>query len=188
MLRKKLLTLACALVLVMCGGCFLPPVMVPGPKRPTPPPLRQVWQGIHSVRVVATNVSDAHHLDGEALAITVANRINWMAQGTGIKAFASGQPAREQAVLVLKVEKESATASPATSTQTPNAWSFSIGTSASLTDRNGQVLWQEVEPAVLFQNSFPQDSSIDIWTRRGFNGSLPWFLGERLAHQALYQR
>jgi len=188
MLKKKLLTVACALGIVMCGGCFLPPVMLPGPKRPTPPPLRTAWEGIHRVRVVATDVSDAHHLDGGTLAMFVANRINWMAQGKGIKAFASGQTGNEQAVLELKVETESATQSGSPSTPMQNAWSFSVGISATLTDRNGQVLWHDVEPAVLFENSFPQDSSVDIWAQRGFNGSLPWFLGERVAHEALYQR
>jgi len=140
------------------------------------------------VRVIATNVSDSHHLEDETLANRVANRITWMALGTGIKAFASSEPAHEQAVMELKVEKESATLLGPSSFPRENLWSFSVGISASLTDKNGQVLWQDTEPAVLFKDSFPQDSSIDIWEQRGTDGSLPWFLGEWVADRALYQR
>jgi hypothetical protein len=117
----------------------------------------------------------------------VANRINWMARNTGIRAFASGQPGSEQAVLEIKVEKESATTHPTSSTQKLDTWSYSIGISATLTDRSGKVLWQDVEPAVLFRASFFRDPPLDIWNQGGLNESLPAFLGNRVAYRALYQ-
>ncbi|MGA2649837.1 MAG: hypothetical protein ABSF28_04920 [Terracidiphilus sp.] len=188
MLRKKMLTVACALGILACGACFLPPLPEPSPRRSAPPlPVQPRWYHIHSVRVIAADVSDSHYLDSEYLAMNLADRINWMARGYGIRAFASNQPANEDAVLEFKVEKESATPWTAQSTQKVTTWSFSIRTSASLRDRNGQVRWLDEEPAILFRAGFPQDPSIDIWKQGGFNESLPEFLGDRVAHLALYQ-
>jgi hypothetical protein len=187
MLKKKLLTAVCALGILACGACFLPPLPE---RRPTAPPLPVYarWRQIHSVRVVAMDVSDSHHLYGDDLAMKVANRINWTAGANGIRAFASHQPANEDAVMEFKVEKESATPWTVQSTQKQRTWSFSIGVSVSLTDRNGLVRWRDAEPAILFRAGFPPDSSIDIWKQAGFNESLPEFLGDRVAHLALYQR
>ena len=185
MLRKKLLTVACALGILACGACFLPPLPAPRPTAP-PVPIQPRWHDIYGVRVVATDVSDAHHVDGENLAMKVANRINWMARDTGIRAVASSQPGSEQAVLELKILKESATQSTFTSTSTQDRWLFSIEASVSLTDRNGQVLWQDPEPAVTYQTRYPWVTSIDRWNHGGMGQSLPEFLGERVAYRALY--
>ena len=187
MFKKKMLTEACALGILACGACFLPPLPAPRPTAP-PMPVAPRWRHVYGVRVVAADVSDSHHLDGEDLAMKVANRINWMARDTGIRAFASRQAGSEQAVLELRVEKESATQSAASAAQKLDTWSFSIGISAMLTDRSGQVLWQDVEPAVLFQATFFRDPSIEIWNHAGIDDSLPQFLSNRVASRALYQR
>lgn len=186
MFKKKLLTVACALGILACGACFLPPLPAPTPRATAPPaPVLPRWIAIHTVRVVATDVSDKRHLDGDGLAMKVANRINWLTGGTVIRAYASDQPGSEDAVLEVKVEKESETRS-ATSPKRDD-WTFAIGISATMTDRYGQVRWQDAEPAILYYGIFPHDPSLDEWNERGLKESLPDFLGERVAHRVLYE-
>jgi hypothetical protein len=186
MLVKKLLTVACALGILACGACFLPPI--PAPRHPAPPtPVQAGLHGIHRIRVVATNVSDSRHLNADELAMEVANRINWLARDTGITASASSQTGDEEAVLEVKIDKESATPSTVFSTEKVEAWSFSIEVSTTLMDRGGRILWQDVDPADSFLVTFPRDPSGDIWSRPGRDVSVPQFVARRVAYRALYK-
>src|SRR5271168_4638715 len=105
MLVKKLITLACAVGILACGACFLPP-----PRMHTPPPtVPPNLLGINRIRVVASNTSPTQHLDAAQLSLWLANQISGQARNATITGFSAQQAKNEDAVLEVTILNESAT-------------------------------------------------------------------------------
>lgn len=141
MLKKKLLTLACAVGILACGACF----STWGP--PTPPLAPRIKSnGVHSIDVEVTNVSESQHIDSSTLARLVAESVNGYSNDTKVKAHARHEAGTDDTVLKITILDESAARDPSRvlpSDMLP--WSIDVSLSATLTQKDGQVLWQEKE-------------------------------------------
>jgi hypothetical protein len=181
MLGKKLLTLACAAGILAFGACF------GGFDKPSPPPPlapRIDLQGIQSIQVVVKNASQSHHLDPSALAQAVVNRINWLTEGTGIRAHDQTYPA--DAFLDITVLKESATPiSPLFATDV-NQWSILVSTSATLTRVDGLVIWRETRVSNPLSRRFTAGDVENLWAEPDVRDFLPLDLSSGLVHRMFY--
>ena len=176
MVEKKLLTLACAVGILACGACFLPPA----PYRPPPP--RIELQGIQSIRVAAANVSESHHVDPSALAQAVANSVELRARETGVNATAQGSAGPADAVLAITVLNESATPSPSSDKRL----SLLINISATLTRQDGAVIWRETNAPYQFSYNLRSDDSEDVWQSAFLRTWVTNMLGNRLVYRMFY--
>ena len=180
MVEKKLITLACAVRILVCGACFLPPLPE---HQPPPPPLpRLALAGIQSIRVSVTNTSESHHLDPLDLARAVTKSINEQANETGISAY--DQIYAGDAVLAITVLSESATPS----TTGDKKVSFLIDISATLTRQDGAVIWRETDAAYPFSYNLTSDHSEDAWQNAFLRTWLTNMLGTGLVHRMFHER
>jgi hypothetical protein len=176
MVEKKLITLACAIGILACGACFLPPM----PYHPLPPHLE--LQGIQSIRVEAANVSESHHLDPPVLANAVANSIELQARETGVSAYDRRYAGVGAAVLQINVLSESAT----TSLSSDKRLSVVINVSATLTRQDGQVIWRETDAPYRFGYNLRPDDSEDVWQSAFLRTWVTNLLGTELVHRMFY--
>jgi hypothetical protein len=140
MLEKKLVTVACAAGVLGCGACFLPPLPQ---HKPPPPPLRIDFGEIRNIRVEVTNASVTHRIEGARLAEEVADEINAQPRISRVSAHV-GNGVEPDAVLRIVVVSESVKEDdPAMAN--PRSVTFFLKDSASLTNRDGGVVWQETE-------------------------------------------
>ncbi|MGH9598621.1 MAG: hypothetical protein ACRD27_02055 [Terracidiphilus sp.] len=158
--EKKLITLACAIGILLCGACFLPP---PRPKPFPPIPIRIDLQGIRSIRVEATNASGTPHLVPADIEYEVSDYINLATRKTVVSApFRKGGDPGD-ALLKITVLSESAQLE----SQGPPAgfeqWSLGIGISATLTKQDGHVLWRESQPVYWLTHDFLAKESKGGW-------------------------
>ena len=141
MVKKKVRTLACAVGILACGACF----NTWGP--PTPPLAPRIKSnGVHSIDVEVTNVSESQHIDPSTLARLVAESVNAYSEDTKVKAHARSDARSEDTVLKITILDESAVRDPSRvlpSDMLP--WSIDLNLSATLKQKDGQVLWQEKE-------------------------------------------
>jgi hypothetical protein len=162
MLEKKILTVASAIGILACGACFLPPLPE---RKPPPPPLRLNLDGIQSICVVATNSSGTHQLDPVELAQGVAHAINSRAWKDGINAFAGKEDGNADAVLRITILNETVDAKGPASQANPGSMTFSVKDTATLTRRDGLVVWSETESenSILrhVRHASPTDASND---------------------------
>jgi hypothetical protein len=179
MVEKKLLTLACAVGILACGACFLPPL----PEHQPPPP-RIELQGIQSIRVAAANVSELHHIDPSALAKAVANSIELRARETGVNATAQGSAGPADAVLAITVLSESAILSLSSNKRL----SLLINVSATLTRQDGAVIWRETDAAYQFSYSLRSDDSEDVWQSAFLRTWVTNMLSTRIVNRMFYGR
>ena len=140
MLKKKLVTLACAVGILACGACFLPPL----PEHlPAPPPVQLELQGVHRIHVVVENASPAHHLDSDKLASWIAVRAKSLGRSKKVTAF--GGPSAPDQDGELKVTVLSETATPAQNAKKDGSaeWTFQVNVSAELRNTAGVSVWRE---------------------------------------------
>jgi len=141
MLKRKLLTLACAVGILASGACF----NTWGP--PTPPLAPRIKSsGVHSIDVEVANLSQSQHIDPSTLARLVAESVNAYSRDTKVKAHARSNAGTEDTVLTITILDESAAHDPSRvlpSNMLP--WSIDVSLSATLKQKDGQVLWQEKE-------------------------------------------
>ncbi len=141
MLKEKLRTLACALGILECGACF----NTWG--SPTPPLAPRIKSnGVHSIDVEVTNVSGSQHIDSFSLARLVAESVNAYSRDTKVKAHVRSNAGSEDTLLTITILDETAVRD--TSRVLPSdilPWSIDVSLSATLKQKDGQVLWREKE-------------------------------------------
>lgn len=184
MLEKKLVTLVCAVGILACGACFLPPL--PQHRPPPPPPPILDLQGIQSIRVEVTNNSASRHLDPSGLAQAVANAINWRTKDHGVSAHVQKEAGDGDAVLAVTVLSETATPETTAKNSGLTRWSFLVGTSASLTKLNGQRVWHETEVDSRFNRSFAQQDPGLLWNDPSVTPWLSGALSQRVVYRMFY--
>jgi hypothetical protein len=184
MLEKKLVTLACAVGILSCGACFLPPL----PQRPPPPPpLQQLdLQGIQSIRVEVTNDSESHHLDPSELAQAVANSINWRNRETGVNAHVQKEAGDGDAILAVAIVNENATSGQPAAANRDEEWFFQITATAVLTKHDGQVVWSETNGVLQFSRKFTQKDPAELWNDPIVRNWLALAVGNRVTYRMLY--
>ena len=187
MLEKKLVTLGCAVGILACGACFLPPLPQ---HEPLPPPVRLDLKGIQRIRVEVSNNSESHHLDPNALAGWIEIRINTQARGAGVKAFSQKTPASADADAVLQVTVLSETLAPdrPESTDGGEQWNVQVSLSAVLTKNDGQVVWRESNGDYRFLRSDARVDAADFWNGPGLKNWVTVETGWRLVARMLNAR
>jgi hypothetical protein len=184
MLEKKLVTLGCAVGILACGACFLPPLPQ---HEPTPPPVRLDLQGIRKIRVEVSYDSQLHDLDPNALASWIEVRINTDARSAGAKAFSQKHPASADADAVLQVTVLSETATPGRmrSNGVDEDWDFQISISAVLTKKDGRVVWRESDGNYHFSHDFTSLAAAHILSQPELQNWLTLDTGRRLVARML---
>jgi hypothetical protein len=184
MLEKKLVTLGCAVGILACGACFLPPLPE---HQPPPPPVHLDLQGIRRIRLEVSNASESHHLDPEALAGWIEIRINTQARGAGVKAFSEKNPASADADAVLQVTVLSETVAPEQpkATRGDEQWNIQVSLSAVLTKKDGQMVWRESDGDYRFFRSDARGDTADTWNRPGLQNWVGVETGWRLVARML---
>jgi hypothetical protein len=165
MLEKKLVTLAAVAGILLCGGCIFIP-SGSGPASPPPPPpaapaLRPGLEEIRTIAVAVTNTSEWHHIDPPDLASSVVMHIDRFHYPYGISA-ASQDALTADALLSIEVLSESATPPDASSAH-PRWWNFEVKTSATLTRKDGKVLWQEIYDDRELASELKKKDAADPW-------------------------
>lgn len=157
MVRTKLITLACAVGILACGACFLPP-----PPQPPPPPLRIDLRGSRAIRVEVTNTSATRHVDPDDMSRWIVASINAQRREGIPAARAGGEPAEGDAVLRVSILAESLVSRP--TTQGPsNAVQIQLTIDATLTRPDGAIVWQEREHPYRSNGDYILSSSGDSW-------------------------
>lgn len=135
--RKKLFTVACALGILACGACFLPP------PRPAAPPLAPDLRASRRIRVEAANTSPTQHIPPQRFGSTLVGRMNDRLARADIKARTNTEPKTGDAVLHIEILQESVTSKPAPSypKQAGVVFNFSVVFNGTLTAANGAVVW-----------------------------------------------
>jgi hypothetical protein len=157
MVRKKLITLACAAGIVACGACFLPP-----PHEPPPPPPRIDLSGSRAIRVEVTNASAAQHIDPADLSRWIAVSINAQRRAGIPPARADGKAGEGDAVLRVSIVDESLVNAPTTQGSS-NAVQIQLTLDATLTRPGGAIVWQETKHPYRSNGDYILSASGDSW-------------------------
>jgi hypothetical protein len=181
MLVKKLITLACAVGILACGACFLPPPRMHTP----PPPVRPNFLGINRIRIVTSNTSPTQHLDAAQLSIWLASQISAQARGATITGFSAQQPGNEDAVLEVTILSESATPLTGTNPGDKQNWELRLSLTAVLTRNDGQVAWRESDGNYTTSRVLAKEPEPDIWKEPVVQGWLTRGVGNRLVYRML---
>lgn len=185
MLEKKILTVVSAVGILACGACFLPPLPE---RRPPPPPLRLNLDGIQSIRVVATNTSESHHLDPAELEQAVAHAIKEKTWKAGVSAYTEKEVSDADAVLRITILSETVDARGPASQANPGSMTISIKDTATLTRRDGVVVWSETETENSILRHFPQASPTDAWNDSAAISSAIIAVANRIVIRMIYIR
>lgn len=161
MLEKKLLTVACALGILLCGACFLPPAGNPPPRPPLTPPLI-ASRGVHSICVKVENLSATGHIDSNLVLGWIVGYINSYDAAGWPRAARCDGPISIDVTLQISISNESATAEEADSASPEAGYRYSAQVDAVLTARDGRVLWREASP-IHQSRRFPAPGSADPW-------------------------
>jgi hypothetical protein len=137
MQRKKLLAVACALGILACGACFLPP------PRPTAPPLAPDLRASRRIRVEVANLSPTQHIPPQRFSRTLVERMNDRLARAVIKARTNTDAQTGDAVLHIEILQESVASKSAPSypRQSGVVFSLSVIFNGTLTAANGAVVW-----------------------------------------------
>lgn len=177
MLWKKLVTLASVLGILSFGACFWP-----APSAPVPPlPPRLDLQGIRTIQVAVTNLSESKHLAPADLAQAVANYMNARSLGPGIRTLAQAQASTTDAVLQITILSERTELPPRAGWAT-----FQVGISATLTRQNGQVIWRETNGSYGLSHRFTGKNPAYLWNEPKFQSGLFGALSSDLTYRLLY--
>lgn len=140
--RKQLITLAAILGILGCGACFLPDLIDRTPP-PPPPPLRIDLQGVRTIGVAVNNDSKSPILDSMRLAQAVVEHANYRSRQTKVRLRVRRDGGDEHAQLKISIVRESAVPVPQTTPGAAQKWALRLNISATLTARDGRVIWQE---------------------------------------------
>jgi len=176
MIGKKLITLACAVGILLCGACFRAAYAPP----PTPP-LRPL-AGIRSIYVTVANQSAARHLEPGELSQRLADAFNWKTIQTHLEAQTSGDTAATDAVLAISVLDEDGGPTDRPAGQDSVVWAFHFKVSSTLTRRDGQLIWSDAGSSYTAFYSFHKTGRPDFapgWDQPGLARSL----GDQVARQ-----
>jgi hypothetical protein len=180
MVEKKLLTLAGVVGILACGACFLPPLPQ---HKPTPPPIRNGFDGVQSIRVEVANASPSHHLDSADLSRKIADAINEQSLKTKVNAQVGKEAGGEDAVLAITVLSE--TAEQAKS----GRLTFDIKDSATLTRQDGALVWRETEADNWLMQSADNEAYVAAaWKVPGFLNQADKELSDRMVSRMFYGR
>ena len=124
MLKMKLLTLACALGILACGACFLPPSQ--RNSNPSLPPTQIDLKGIRTIGVRVTNNSEWRHIDASALAHAIEVGINGYTKETGAKASALTATGQEDATIEIAIQSENAILEAKPAPPGTSRWSYKV--------------------------------------------------------------
>jgi hypothetical protein len=160
MLEKKLVTLGCAVSILACGACFLPPLQ--GPKPPLPPALT-------SVHLIAVHVEDgtARNLfDPLIMSSATASNFNrlWKEFPVRAEAFDAGIPS--DATLKITVIRTTASCIPRDKDK--QFCSFEFFASFTVTGAGGRILQSEPEEGSRFGLWFKGNSLPETWNSDPF--------------------
>jgi len=183
MLGKKLLTVACVVGLLLCGGCFWLGAGTPTP--PPPPPLIDL-QGVHRIEVAVTDASPEHHIEPVDLGKDVVERIRWNTRDSGIKAEVQRHAGVGDAVLKITILSVSsaAAANPRPPDYVRSMYQFKVSTS--LTRPNGQVIWQEAGGDYSVPSMYTAIDSQGVWKADAMSEDVYFNLSDRLAQRMLF--
>ena len=184
MLKKKLLTLACAVGILACGACFAPDLIDKAHRPPPPPPAVIDLRGIHSIGVVVTNDSGLPALDGAMFAEQVRDSINFRTPGIHVKAQLKTDPDRADALLTISVLNERVVSAPAANGTGYGSWTVHFDLSAKLVTRDGRVIWSEANSGYEFPVNAPATDASTIL--QASQRRAAYQLGTRIVHRMFY--
>jgi hypothetical protein len=133
--------------------------------------------GLQSIRVSVTNTSESHHLDPNDLALAVTKSINELTKETGVSAY--DQRYAADAVLEIHVVSESSKPFPSGN----KGVIFQVTISATLTRKEGDVMWRETNAAYPIACSFAPADSPNVWNEASVRNWVMSALGQRLVHR-----
>ena len=150
MLRKKLLTIACAAGILACGACFLPPL--PQRKAPLPPTLA-------SIHLIAIDVEDGTSrtlFDPRIMSNATASKFNQLWTDFPVRAEAFNETAPRDAVLKITVLRKTASCNPEGSNK--QLCSFELIVSFTLIAGDGKMLQSAPQKSSGFRVVYKRDS------------------------------
>jgi hypothetical protein len=183
MLEKKLLTLLCALGILACGACFLPPS-----QGPPPPPLYSGLRGVHTIRVEVANVSESHHVDAAEMAREVAQAINGQQWKSAVSAFVDEKKGDADAVLKITIDGETVEQKSPDKSGSSSCCLFHINDSATLVKRTGEVIWHETGVGNPILAHVPESGADDLWVDPALMKHVVSVLGNRVTRRMFYLR
>lgn len=184
MLARKLTTLAGAAGILGLGACFLPP---PPPRQLPPPPLaRRDLQDIRQVFVVVEGAPPSRYFNPPAAAEAVTDGINLRSRNSKVKASAYAQARGANAILKITILNETAVAIPSAQPADFQNWSIHVVYSTTLTNSDGQILWQEDHFEQTFRHRLRTDDPADFWKEYPVQYSMMSNLGSDLALRLFY--
>jgi hypothetical protein len=184
MLAKKLLTLACAFGILICGACFAPPYNPP--PRPAPPPLHIDLRGIRRIDIIATDESQLKKLDVHKFADRMAIEINVLSRDTRVRVRHQDDPKPADGVLKITVLEEKARLTPVKDVPSVVNWTLEIRVAASLTNRAGQEIWSQSGREYTYSGRMSTQDAAQFWESRAAPGSMPYQLCPRFVHSMFY--
>jgi hypothetical protein len=180
---KRFLTIACAVGILVSGACFLPP---PHQTPTPPPPLRVDLHGSQGIRVVVTNVAEAHHIDPDELGRWIVLEINRHKDSGTPKARLGGDPIPNEAVFQISVLKELATAETDANSYGYSKWSWTMNIDATLTAPDGSTVWQLSNRKYQYRDSLRLLNGEDVWRTRTVRDLIHFEIVPSLVKQMLF--
>jgi len=123
--------------ILVCGACFGPVYR---------PPIVRPLAGVRTIQVVVANESESRHLDPARLSAAIVVMLNRHHDGIRNGAFyaTSAETAGgADAVLDVKILKESAHRAMILADECALVWDLSFKASATLTGRDGRLIWSD---------------------------------------------
>ena len=186
LLQKKLLTIACVIGILACGACFAPVYRPPTPPPPRPQQQHIDLRGIRMIDVAVTDASDSHHIAAAVLAEEIVKVVNAYARETGVRANIPAVGVKKDAELQITILSQHAMQLPQTATINQNHWTSQMRVSATLTRRDGQILWHESDWKLVIAVNEAAEDEATFWEK------LPqaWTahrLATRFVHRMFYE-
>jgi hypothetical protein len=161
MLKKKLLTVACALGILSFGACF-------GPIERSP--IVRPLADARTILVTVTNASQSHHLDPSAFANAIVVQTNGRFHGGissgNIQALTEAPPGVADATLKVTILSESARQY-REFLSSESSWKISIKVSATLVGWDGRVIWSDGDVAL--SDHYPAESGSSSFNWKPLN-------------------
>jgi hypothetical protein len=181
MLKKQLITAACVVGTLVCGGCGLlfrePPPQLP----------KRLFAGTHTLRVQVSNSSPTHGIDVDSMREALVKELRAPSNRSRVLVVTEGD-----ADTTLNIDVVSEDARPFI--QDPKRdgarWSFRVLITARLTDRQGKQLWVRTHWPIELSHGFYHLNGREItnaWTVPGFRKELNEIVSSQLVDELLYR-
>jgi hypothetical protein len=179
--QKQTVTLAGAIGILACGACFVPSHYTP----PPPPPI--VTEGVKNVRIVVIDESEPKRINLPALEGVILAGFDRFPVHNKITAYPEEKAAPEvDAILEIRILSLTTIPDPSPTAATQQKWGFNIRTTATLSRRNGDVIWRGGSIGVPHFDSYARDEE-SMWKDPIIQSELVKSVGNRLYAQAVYQ-